>query len=351
MVDASEAAAVIPLVDFTDFDEGKGPRAKEVGDAFYAACRDVGFVYISNFGIPQSAVDEIFDWSRRYFELPKDVKMLAEHPKGEREWHHRGYSDYGPTGPPMIPDEKNGDLPPESKGKFPSHHESFDYGRLDHPRLPNIIQPDSHLPGFQAALDRYFEHGRRASITLLKALAIGMPDVPPNFFEEYHAWGDNQIRLLFYPPQDTERLKSGEVGRIGEHTDFGSGTILFQDDTGGLEVEDPNRPGVFVQAKPVPGTAVFNIGDFMQRWSNGVLKSTLHRVRCPPSFTGPTTPTRYSIPYFFKADPDKIIECLPGTWNETDRPKLYGPITAREWVDAKHMRRAKTRAAGSGARY
>jgi isopenicillin N synthase-like dioxygenase len=95
--------------------------------------------------------------------------------------------------------------------------------------------------------------------------------------------------------------------------DFGTGTILFQDDVGGLEVESPRGSGNFVPAPPIPGTVVFNIGDFLMRWSNGAffeqllffphivksdtLKSTLHRVRAPPNDGTGMIKERFSIPY------------------------------------------------------
>lgn len=75
-------------------------------------------------------------------------------------------------------------------------------------------------------------------------------------------------------------------------------------------------------------------GDFLQRWSNDTLKSTLHRVRCPPDFTGDITPARYSIPYFFKADADRVIDCLPGTFGP-DKPKKYEPVSVFSYIAAR----------------
>jgi isopenicillin N synthase-like dioxygenase len=80
----------IPIIDFEGFGDGSGQvrcspaaltqRAKEIGEQFYAACRDVGFAYLVNTGVPQEEVDAIFSWSRKFFELPYDVKMTAPHP-------------------------------------------------------------------------------------------------------------------------------------------------------------------------------------------------------------------------------------------------------------------------------
>jgi len=110
--------------------------------------------------------------------------------------------------------------------------------------------------------------------------------------------------------------------------------MLFQDDVGGLEVESPHQKGVFLPAPPIPGAVVFNIGDFLQRWSNDELKSTLHRVRAPPAKAGDAgiSRERFSIPYFLSADRNKVIDALPGTFDE-NRPKKYDPITAGEYID------------------
>jgi isopenicillin N synthase-like dioxygenase len=86
----------------------------------------------------------------------------------------------------------------------------------------------------------------------------------PNFFENYHDKPENQLRLLHYPSVEREKLK----GRCNAHSDFGTCTLLFQDDVGGLQLE---REGEFVDVEPIKGSVVFNIGDFLMRWSNGKL--------------------------------------------------------------------------------
>jgi isopenicillin N synthase-like dioxygenase len=123
-------------------------------------------------------------------------------------------------------------------------------------------------------------------------------------------------------------------------------TLLLQDSIGGLEVEDIYEKDKFVPAPYIPGTIVVNIGDFLQRWSNDTLKSTLHRVRAPPLIevddsegTGEkkkkrVTQARYSIPYFVTADREKTIDCLPGCWG-LDRPKKYDAINARDYIEMR----------------
>lgn len=119
----------------------------------------------------------------------------------------------------------------------------------------------------------FFDTCYNVELDLLRAIEVGM-DLPEGFFREYHTKRDNQIRLLHYPPVESELLRDGKMERIAAHSDFGTMTLLFQDEVGGLEVEDMHVKGKFNPAPFIPGTVIVNIGDFLQRWSNDTLKST-----------------------------------------------------------------------------
>jgi isopenicillin N synthase-like dioxygenase len=115
--------------------------------------------------------------------------------------------------------------------------------------------------------------------------------------------------------------------------DYGTITLLFQDNRGGLEVLSPKSG--FVPATPIPDTIVINAGDLLQRWSNDVIRSTEHRVVSPT--TPPTDdryPARYSIAYFCNPNWDATIECLSGCYGDTagGREKRYSPINTHEYL-------------------
>ncbi len=97
---------------------------------------------------------------------------------------------------------------------------------------------------------------------LLHALALAL-DIPPYQLSDTHSKSLFQLRLLHYPPVPVRALHDGELARIGGHSDFGTLTLLFQDEVGGLEIEDPNpsREGMWRPASPIPGTVLVNIGD------------------------------------------------------------------------------------------
>jgi len=355
--------APLPIIDFANFGTGTGgfepvQETQRIANTFYAACKDVGFAYLINTGIEDEDVQKMFEWSKKLFALPLETKMKAKHPP--EGWKHRGYSTVGM--------EKVSESLTLSLDRISSHvpthdlKESFDMGS-DAPsaRLENVWLPEEDLPGFRAASCHFQSLCRTFQMAkLLPALAMGIPGVNDKaFFEGFHKTEDNQLRLLRYPGGEAEVFgREGQDGRrCGAHTDFGTCTLLFQDAVGGLEVEDPHSPGTFVPVPPVSGAVVFNVGDLLMRWSNGILlsmlsysrrrpslitplhpidtlRSTLHRVVAPSSVGAQDghVPERYSIPYFMGPDAKAFVECLPGC-SGPDRPVRYEGVSVEKYID------------------
>ncbi|KAK1991147.1 flavonol synthase/flavanone 3-hydroxylase [Colletotrichum falcatum] len=332
--DLYRESPTIPLVDLGGLYDGAGAEdASQAGEALVGAFRQAGFAYVKNHGIPEDTLNEAFLWSQRFFSLPQAEKDKAPHPP--EGWWHRGYSGIGreKVSQLVFDAEQINEL-----RKVPDFKESYEIGREDDGHLPNIWIPEESLPGFRSFFNDFYEVCYRLELRLLRAVALGM-GLDEDFFRGYHTQRDNQIRLLHYPPAEEELLRAGRVERLGAHTDFGTMTLLFQDEVGGLEVEDPGEEGKFVPVPHIPGTIVVNIGDFMQRWSNDTLRSTMHRVRAPPLDTmdesgGRFTRARYSIPYFIGADQDKTVDCIPSCFGP-DRPKKYEPINSREYIEMR----------------
>jgi isopenicillin N synthase-like dioxygenase len=192
--------------------------------------------------------------------------------------------------------------------------------------------------------------GSAKEILRAVALGIGLPDA--DHLLRYHSGLNNQLRLLHYPPVEAAKLSSNALARMPAHTDWGSITMLFQDDCGGLQVENPFKPGTFVDATPMKNALIMNVGDLLMRWSNDYLKSNMHRVTLPPLQENrpqgavAMTRARYSIPYFVSPDPTSLIECLPGCAGE-DNPARYPPVVQDEYrkLRAKLQYTEKTAAA------
>ncbi|KAG6841591.1 hypothetical protein C0991_009347 [Blastosporella zonata] len=270
----------------------------------------------------------IFAWVKA-----KGAVIVTTSSKKERLEEYLAVGDLPPlTKEEILAIDEAGAKGPENRAKLQDVKESFESGLEGDEAMPNIWLPEDVLPGFKDACLDFFSKGFELQEAILKALAVAF-DLPEDYFVQFHTKPDNQLRLLHYPSVPLEVLNSNKITRINGHSDFGSITIVFQDDVGGLEVEDPNRPGSFVPVPPVPGSIIVNAGDFLMRWSNDIIRSTIHRVRAP---TGPASadgmvPERCAIPYFVCPDFSTVIDAIPGTWSD-ERPKRYEPISAAGYV-------------------
>ncbi|KAI4132409.1 MAG: hypothetical protein LQ341_006279 [Variospora aurantia] len=334
----------IPIVDFASWTICSPPEEKQrIASQLAQACQSIGFVYIVNHRIPHERLQEAFHWSKKLFNLEQEQKMLAPHPPGHVV--HRGYSWPGlEKVSNSMGDEDDPDLATKlrqvSDLKPPHpHKESYEIGSDDYKDQPNVWLPEHVLPGFRNFMTSFYWHSWENAKMILQAMAIGIGLEDEDYFLRYHSGHENQLRLLHYPSVPAASLEEGSMTRMDAHSDWGSITMLFQDNCGGLQIGDPNKPGQFIDAKPLQDAIVLNIGDLLQRWSNDTLKSSLHRVTLPPRqdrFTGDErlTQERYSIPYFVGPIGTSIIETIPKCIDERHPPK-YDPVT---WDDYRLMR-------------
>lgn len=325
-LDYSQADFSVPIVDFAPFLHGNKQQRSQTAQEMVQVMKEVGFMYVVNHGIPQEDQERMFEWSKTFFELTDEEKKKCEHPPSGA--HHRGWSSVGKEKVvQMVFDKKN----VEELRKVPDVKESFECGNENNTKYYNIWPDEGDIAGFREFCQYYFKICEAISKHLLRAIALGM-GLDEEFFIPYHSDSDNQLRLLHYPPTDEKSLRESKTERIAAHTDFGTLTMLLQDGCGGLEVENPHKRGSYIPAPTITGSLVVNIGDFLMRWSNDKLISTLHRVTAPPmdSETG-ITKARYSIPYFVSANKDRVVDSLPGTFSESN-PRKYEPITAGDYL-------------------
>jgi isopenicillin N synthase-like dioxygenase len=292
-----------PIIDVAGLRSNDKAAIASVVTAFREACTETGFFYISNHGVPDSVVEEALAASKNFFAQPLPFKRAIGFD------NNRGYDGMGRQ---ILDHSIGGDM-----------KESALFGvelTADHPlvkaRLPNhVVNPWPPLPGFREAIQAYFNSLHKLSLELLNGLALSL-ELPWDFFEPHFDIPMSSVRLLHYPSHpDADPSRS--MGAAA-HTDWGLITLLLQDQTGGLQVKLPG--GEWIDATPVPGTFVVNMGDMMARWTNDVYTSTPHRVM------NKSTKDRYSIAFFCDPGYYTKVECLPGC-RTAQRPPRYAPTT------------------------
>ncbi|KAB8302355.1 hypothetical protein EYC80_005784 [Monilinia laxa] len=325
----------ISLVDFSLFLHPTSTASRlETAKALVDACRRVGFVYIINHDIPSSFLEEAFAITKKLFDLSHEEKMQAEHPPGPT--FHRGYSYPGLEKVYQVISDDI-ELGEKLRG-VRDCKESYEIGSEKNPSQPNIWLPEATLPNFQPFMQSLYHRLSSTAQMILLALGTGLELPDPSLIANFHSGHGNQLRLLHYPPIPACEIEKGLAARMPAHSDWGSITMVFQDECGGLEIEHPDIPGEFMRADPVKDAIVMNVGDLLMRWSNDDLKSTLHRVELPPLASRYTlseegermTQARYSIPYFCAPDTDKLIEVLEECVKEGEEVK-YEPIVAGDY--------------------
>jgi len=219
-----------------------------------------------------------------------------------------------------------------SRAQAPDLKESFEIGREGADGTPNNW-PEYEGEGkeFKDVMLHFHDLCKGLHVEVMRAIAVGM-GLDEGYFDSYTDAGDNTLRLLHYPEVKKDVFQRNKLQvRAGEHTDYGSITLLFQDDRGGLQVKSPN--GTYVDATPIPGTVVINAGDLLARWSNDTIKSTLHRVVEPPApEEGDVHPARYSCAYFCNPNFDKQIEAIEGTYGGEKGERKYKGINSGDYL-------------------
>jgi isopenicillin N synthase-like dioxygenase len=294
-------ATQVPLIDFAPFREGDRQAQAQVAQQVYAACHEIGFMYLQNHGIPQALLDDLLRQSAAFFGLPASEKnQVARSPETNCGYVGLQQERLNPVNP--------GDL-----------KEAFNMGEQVR------WLPDQ--PAFQAAVSEFYRYCTTiVAPNVLRAFAIAL-NLPDNFFEDKHG-RSYFLRLLHYPPVSAT-LQPGQL-RAGEHTDYGSITLLLQDSVAGLEVR--SRQGDWIAAPPIPGTVVVNVGDALQRWTNNRLSSTPHRVVVPSGED--ERRSRYSVALFCDPNPEVKLSCLESCYSPED-PCRYAPILAGDYLASR----------------
>ncbi len=276
----------LPVIDVAPLVRGEDDAA--IGAAIDAASRELGFFYVVGHGVDDGLQTRLEVAARAFFALDPTAKEAVAMHHGGVAW--RGWFPLGGELTSGRPDGKEGCYFGAELG--PEHPKVRAVTPLHGPYLFAAV-----LPELRDAVLAYLDAMTALGHTLVRGIALGL-GLPGDWFHR-HLTADPLIlfRIFRYPP-DTYRREPG--WGVAEHTDYGLLTILRQDGLGGLQV---HAPAGWIDAPPLPGTFVSNLGDMLERMTAGRYRSTPHRVRN----TGESD--RLSFPFFF--DPAWDAEVLP----------------------------------------
>ena len=286
----------VPVIDLSAKDTPTGRAA--IAGAIGTACATSGFFVIAGHGVTTALIDRMYTTTLNFFELPREEKNRVLATAGTGGLRYQAGSAAKSSGLDTPADlceifscNVLGDGSPEFRAQFDDIA----------PWARSNLWP--HEPGeFRETWFEYMSamEGLAADLMELFALALGLD---PQYFADKIDRHISTIVANYYFPQTRTPLP-GQL-RKGEHTDWGSLTILYQDDIGGLQVR---RGDTWRDVPFVPGGFVINIGDMMAFWTGGAWVSTPHRV-VNPAQAG--SGARVSIPFFHLPNHDAWIEPLP----------------------------------------
>src|SRR5437764_4018792 len=307
---ATITADNIASVSLKDADRDPEGFAQKLGRSF----EEYGFAIIADHGIPDALIHEAEDKAKAFFALPEEVKRKYHIAGGGGA---RGYTPFGIE---------------TAKGAAAHDLKEFWHVGRDlppgHPfrgHMPDNVWP-AEVPSFKDTFEELYAAFDRTGLKILKAIARFLK-IDEDYFTDTVRDGNSVMRLLHYPPIKGE---PGSHVRAGAHEDINTITLLLGAEEGGLELL--TKDGRWIEVNPKGGELVVNIGDMLQRLTNGRLRSTSHRVVNPPPER--RSRSRYSMPFFLHFRSDFLIEALPGTVPPGEQPK-WPPITADEYLQER----------------
>ena len=325
----------VPVIDLAPFLDGDLATRQRAARTVGQACEEIGFFTLVGHGVDPALVRATQDTARDFFDLPYEEKIRIRRPAPEQ---NRGYNGVGQEALSYSIGHKT----PHDLKEFLS------IGPVDVPDAPYYRARDAYphfapnlWPERPAALrpiwEAYWRRLNRLADRLMQCFALAL-DLPEDFFADKLDRNISMFRVLNYPDQPEDPLP-GQL-RAGEHTDYGTLTILKSENVpGGLQVK--NRRGEWVDAAAPDDSFIVNIGDLMMIWTNDLFVSTPHRVVNPPRDARLGT-RRQSMPFFHQPNYDALIECLPSCRGTGAK---HAPITSGAHRLEKFLRASRLKAA------
>jgi isopenicillin N synthase-like dioxygenase len=300
----------IASVSLKDAERDPDAFAQKLGHSF----EEYGFAIIADHGIPDELIQRAEEKAKVFFALPEDVKRKYHIEGGGGA---RGYTPFG------IETAKGAAAFDLKEFWHVGRQLAHDHPFRDH--MPDNVWP-SEVVSFKDTFEELFATFDRTGLKILKAIARFL-NIDEDYFVDTVRDGNSVMRLLHYPPIEGE---PGSNVRAGAHEDINTITLLLGAEEAGLQLL--TKDGRWIPVSPKPGELGVNIGDMLQRLTNGLLRSTTHRVVNPPPQRRGFS--RYSMPFFLHFRSDFLIEPLPRTVPSGEQPK-WPPITANDYLQER----------------
>lgn len=307
---------MVPSLDLADFCNGDYETKMNFVARLGEAYSNIGFVAIRNHFLIEDVRHRLYGAIREFFSLPDAVKVKYEIPGLAGQ---RGYTSKGRE---HAKGRNTGDL------KEFYHIGQELSGDASLKGYPANVWP-LEVPEFKSASLEAFRALEKTGMCMLEAIALFL-GLEETYFDDKVREGNSILRPIhYYPIEDPDAVAEDAV-RAAEHGDINLITLLMGASAEGLEVL--RRDGKWIAITALPEQLVVNVGDMLERLTNGKLRSTIHRVVNPPRER--MHMARYSIPFFMHPVSDMDLSCL-GNCVDGQRPKLFEDITAGEFLDQR----------------
>lgn len=332
------ASKLLPIIDMSAA-RGNDPDARrELARQLDHAFSHSGFCYVVNHGVGERVIEDAFAVADKFFHAPLDEK-LKQSPSAETMFRgylsetrkYRAYYDF---------DRDHATA--ETEGQCVGGKENFLFGvdtpggehasaAGDWPCGPNPWP--AGLPEFRSKAYAFYEEMHKVGEDILRMVALALGADGEFFSERYGKEGDTSLGLFsFYPPLTPAEVAAGKQSLLG-HADFSCITLLVQDRVGGLQVQERSSQR-WIDATPMPGSIIVNVGDLLARWSNNRYVSTPHRVM---NMSGRE---RHSIVLTYNPRADVLVD--PRDLGVSDAESLYPPVQTGRYMWARMMETSAT---------
>lgn len=307
----------IPSLDLENFYGGNATKKAQFVSSLGTAYQNIGFVAVRNHFLDEAQQQRLYTVIRKFFALPDHQKARYERTDLAGQ---RGYTGKGKE---HAKGRNTGDLK-----EFYHVGQELPEDQLRIEGYPPNIWPEE-VPDFRPAAVEAYQALEKTGAHLLRAIALFL-GLEETYFEDKIKNGNSILRPIHYYPIENPDAVPSDAVRAAEHGDINLITLLMGASADGLQVL--RHDGKWIPITALPNQLVVNVGDMLDRLTNGVLKSTIHRVVNPPREMMNTP--RYSIPFFMHPRSEMSLAALPGCVNSANE-KRWEDITAGEFLDQR----------------